>query len=350
MFEFRKNKIGIFSDIHIGVHRDSKFWHDVSSQWMDWFVNKMKSEGIEDIVFCGDYFHARDEVSVDTLHFGANLLKKLNDFNVLMIVGNHDCFLKESSEVNSLTPFNSWPNINVVDKPLYLNVGDKRLGFIPWGIKSNDIEPCDILFGHFEINNFKMNSFSLCKDGFDSDDLSQKNKMVFSGHFHLRDTRKIGNCEIIYVGNPFQMDFSDENASKGVYTLDIPTLKYSFTENTTSPLHYNLQLSDLISYASITKDVSKFFENNLVKLRIDRRVCPDDLEYLLQVYRSLNPRNIVVEQMADICKYGLDENKEDLSDFSIEEAILRYIDSMEGVTNSEELRKYCINLYETYSK
>ncbi len=350
MFKFRKTKIGIFSDIHIGVHRDSKFWHDVSAQWMDWFVSKMKSEGISDIVFCGDYFHARDEVSVDTLHFGSNLLRKLDEFNVLMIVGNHDCFLKESSEVNSLTPFNSWKNIKVVDKPFYLNFNDKKFGFIPWGIKSNDIEPCDILFGHFEINNFRMNSFSLCKDGIDSDDITSKNKLIFSGHFHLRDCRKIGSSEIVYVGNPFQMDFSDESATKGVYVLDTTKSEYSFIENNTSPLHYNLQLSDLMSYGSITKKVHSFFENNLIKLKVDRRVSPDDLDYLLQVYRSLSPRNIVVEQMPDICKYGLDENREDLSDFSIEEAILRYIDSMEGISNSEELKKYCINLYETYSK
>lgn len=350
MFKFNKPKIGIFSDIHIGVHRDSKFWHDISSQWMDWFVQKMHDENIEDIVFCGDYFHTRDEVSVDTLHFGANLLKRLKDFNVLMIVGNHDCFLKESSEVNSLTPFGHWPNVTIVDKPLYIQAFKKNIGFIPWGIKSNEINSSDVLFGHFEINNFKMNSFALCKDGFDTEDLTGNNKLIISGHFHLRDTREIGDSKIVYVGNPFQMDFSDENASKGVYTLDLKTLDMVFHENTHSPQHFNLQLSDLMSYGGITQEVKSYFNNNLVKLKVDRRVSPDDLEYILSVYKSLNPSNIVIEQMRDICKFGLDENKEDLSSFSIEEAIVRYIDSMDGVENSNEIKKYCVNLYQTYSK
>ena len=350
MFKFKNPKIGIFSDIHIGVHKDSKFWHEISSNWMDWFVQKMHEENIEDIVFCGDYFHTRDEVCVDTLHFGSNLLKKLNDFNVLMIVGNHDCFLKESSEVNSLTPFSYWPNITVIDKPTYIKSFGKNIGFIPWGIGAKDITPSDVLFGHFEINNFKMNSFSLCRDGFDSDELSEKNKLIISGHFHLRDMRQIGDSKIVYVGNPFQMDFSDENASKGVYTLDLNSLELNFHENNFSPKHFNIQLSDLMSYNTITDKVVSFFQNNLVKLKIDRRVSPDDLEYLLSVYKSLNPSNIVVDQMRDICKFGLDEDREDLSQFSIEEAIVRYIESMDGLENSEEIKKYCVNLYKTYSK
>lgn len=351
MFKFKGSKVGIFSDIHIGVHKDSKFWHDVSSKWMDWFVSEMKRQKIEDIVFCGDYFHTRDEISVDTLHFGSNLLKKLNDFNVLMIVGNHDCFLKESASVHSLTPFSNWSNVTIVESPMYIRSGSKKFGFIPWGVKFNEIEPCDALFGHFEINNFKMNSFALCKDGIDIDEISNSNKIIISGHFHLRDTRTIGDSTIYYVGNPFQMDFSDENASKGYYTMDLTSLDMKFYENKISPCHYNFQLSDLISYGGITKELKSKFENNLIKLKIDRRVSPDDLAYLIEVYKSLKPHDIIIEHIRDICQYGIDhENKEDLSDFSIEEAIIRYIDSMEGLTNCEELKKYCINLYDTYAK
>ena len=98
MSHFKKSKIAIFSDIHVGVHHNSKFWHDVSLDWAKWFIADLKEKGIEDIVFCGDYFHTRDEVSVDTLHFGSKLLELFKDFKLTMIVGNHDCFLKDSSE------------------------------------------------------------------------------------------------------------------------------------------------------------------------------------------------------------------------------------------------------------
>jgi metallophosphoesterase superfamily enzyme len=116
MSYFKKSEIAIFSDIHIGLQRNSKFWHDVTWNWANWFIKDIKKKGIKDVVFCGDYFHTRDEVSVDTLHFGTKLLALFKDFNLTMIVGNHDCFLKDSSEVNSISPYSEWPNVKIIEK------------------------------------------------------------------------------------------------------------------------------------------------------------------------------------------------------------------------------------------
>ena len=58
------NKIAIFSDLHLGVHQNADFWLGVSMKWADWYINELKSHNIKEIVFCGDFFHARDEISV----------------------------------------------------------------------------------------------------------------------------------------------------------------------------------------------------------------------------------------------------------------------------------------------
>jgi len=56
---FKKSRVAIFSDIHIGVHQNSKFWHDVSLEWAKWFVADIKKQGIEDVIFWGLLPHKR---------------------------------------------------------------------------------------------------------------------------------------------------------------------------------------------------------------------------------------------------------------------------------------------------
>jgi DNA repair exonuclease SbcCD nuclease subunit len=342
---FKKSRVAIFSDIHIGVHQNSKFWHDVSLEWAKWFVADIKKQGIEDVIFCGDYFHTRDEVSVDSLHFGTKLLELFEDLNVIMIVGNHDCFLKDSSEVNSISPYKNWRNITVVDKPLQVLYKNRKINFIPWGTHLNEIPVADFTFGHFEISLFRMNTFALCDDGFLAEEMLQKSPVVISGHFHLKDEKNYDNGKIVYVGNPFQMDFNDAGSTKGYYTMELETGEMIFTENTISPKHHNISLSYLISEKTITDKVRNLFENNLIKLKIDRRVSPDDLEFLINKFKSLRPTQFNVDYESDKSDYDLSEEKKDFSGVDVPQAIMDFIELMDA-NNKKDLTKYTIELYQ----
>jgi DNA repair exonuclease SbcCD nuclease subunit len=346
---FKSSRIAIFSDIHIGVHQNSKFWHEVSWKWAEWYISELKKRDITDIVFCGDYFHTRDEVSVDTLHFGSKLLELFKDFNLLMLVGNHDCFLKDSSEVNSISPYSNWSNITIVDKPLTISSFGKEINFIPWGIKLDQIPKADITFGHFEINLFKMNTFALCDDGFLAEDLLQKSSLIISGHFHLRDYREYSLGKILYVGNPFQMDFNDAGTEKGFYILDLKNNNLEYIQNDFSPKHTNILLSTLISKKTITENVKNMFENNFVKVKLDRRVSPDDLEFLLSFFKSLNPFQLSVEHQTNFNEYDLEEEKRDFSGIDMQQAIIEFIDMMD-VNNKKDLIEYTIELYKKLTK
>lgn len=342
---FKKSRVAIFSDIHIGVHQNSKFWHDVSLEWAKWFVEDITKQGIKDVIFCGDYFHTRDEVSVDSLHFGTKLLEIFKDFNVIMIVGNHDCFLKDSSEVNSISPYKNWENITVVDKPLHVSYKNRKINLIPWGTHLKDIPVADFTFGHFEISLFRMNTFALCDDGFLAEEMLEKSSVVISGHFHLKDEKTYEKGKIVYVGNPFQMDFNDAGSQKGYYIMDLETGEMIFTENTISPKHHNISLSYLISEKVITDKVRNLFKNNLVKLKIDRRVSPDDMEFLINKFKSLNPTQLNVDYEADKSEYDLDEEKKDFSGIDVSQAIIDFIDLMDA-NNKKDLIKYTIELYQ----
>jgi DNA repair exonuclease SbcCD nuclease subunit len=251
---FSKDTVAIFSDLHLGVGKDSKFWHDISYEWAQWFIEDLHKKNIKDIVFCGDFHHSRSEVSVNTLNFGHKILKLFSDFNVHMIVGNHDCYLKDSAEINSISQYNEWKNITVYSKPCNVDHNGKTINFIPWGTKLADIPNADYTFGHFEINLFKMNTYALCEDGFTAEELLEKTKTVISGHFHLRDQRNYSDGTILYVGNPFEMDFNDAGTSKGYYILDINTGEFEFTKNEISPKHVNLTLSYLVSEKNLTSE------------------------------------------------------------------------------------------------
>jgi len=345
MSYFKKSEIAIFSDIHIGLQRNSKFWHDVAWEWANWFIQDIKSKKIKDVVFCGDFFHTRDEVSVDTLHFGTKLLSLFKDFNVTMIVGNHDCFLKDSSEVNSISPYSEWPNVKIVDKLVTIEAFDKVINFVPWGIHYQDIPKSDITFGHFEINYYKMNTYAICDNGIEDEDFVEKSPIVVSGHFHLRDERNYSNGgRIVYVGNPFQMDFNDAETSKGYYTMDLKTGEMIFTENKISPKHYNILLSDLISEKTITEKIKNIFSNNLIKLKVDRKTTHEDIEFILDVLRGLNPSVFNIEYESNISEYDLEEQRKDFSGINIQQAIIEFIDLMDA-NNKKDLIDYTIELY-----
>lgn len=341
---FRTKKVAIFSDLHIGVHQNSRSWHAVAQKWAEWIIPELKAKKIKDIVFCGDYFHTRDEISVDTLSFGTFLLEMFKGFSITMITGNHCCYLKDSSEINSLAPFRHWPNVTVVSTPLSVTSHGHTFNFIPWGTELIDIPKADVTFGHFEIKLFKMNSFALCDTGFESKDLVDKSKLVVSGHFHLRDERHYENGTILYVGNPFQMDFNDAASSKGYYIFDVEDIAYTFVENTISPRHHNITLSQLVSEGTITDKIRLLITDNLVKLKIDRRISPDDLDILLNKLKSLKPLQLQVDHEYTSSEYDLEEDKKDLSGINIEQAITEFIELMD-INNRSEILAKTLELY-----
>lgn len=346
---FSNSQIAVFSDLHVGVHQNSRFWHNIAKNWSKWIIEDLKSKNIADIVFCGDYFHTRDEISVDTLHFGAQLLEQFKDFKITIITGNHDCYLKDSSDINSLTPFKRWSNVNVVDKIQCVESHGRKFSFVPWGADVKSISTSNIIFGHFEINLFKMNTFFICDHGVDANDLLKFSPLIVSGHFHLRDERSYKGGKILYVGNPFQMDFNDAGTSKGYYIMDVTDGSYTFTENLISPKHFNVTLSSLVQTGTLTAQHREQFHNNLIKLKIDRRISPDDADTLITKLRLLNPQQLVVDYEANFSAYDLDANRKDLSGIDVEQAIREFIDLMD-INNRKEVVDYTLELFKKIKK
>lgn len=343
---FNKRKVCCVSDIHVGVHQNSAMWHDISIQWAKWLRKQLEDADIKDIIIPGDLFHYRDEIAVNTIQIVTEMLMIWKDFNVVLLVGNHDAFYKDRSEINSLSILKGWQNITVIDEPTQVEYKGRKLMFCPWGTYINQIKKSDIVFGHFEIQSFKFNQHKVCEEGIKSDSLLKKAPLIITGHFHLREERNYKNGKILYLGNPYQMDFGDVNATKGWYELDLMTGDYEFTENDISPTHQKIKLSELVEIGSLNKQVRDRFKNNIVKLIIDLQVAPDDMDIMLKKFLELSAISITADYDVNFNKFGLEgESDHDLSGVDISVAIEEFVNLLEDVPNKQEIIDYTIDLY-----
>lgn len=274
----KKSKVAIFSDLHLGLYGNSETWHDIALKWADWIVKELKSKKIKDILFLGDFFHNRSEISVQTIHVASLILEKFRDFNMVMIVGNHDAYYKNRSDVHSLGLISGHDNVTIVDEHLEIEAFDKKLLFVPWNGKLPN-QKYDYIFGHFEIQSFKMNNYKVCDHGLTVSDFLSLTDTVFSGHFHTRNFKKYNEGCIHYVGNTFPHDFNDYGNVKGYHILDIENGDLEFFENTVSPKFQKIFMSRIKSYA---KDD---FQNNIVKLIVDLDATEKQVEKV-QTYIS----------------------------------------------------------------
>jgi DNA repair exonuclease SbcCD nuclease subunit len=322
------SKYAIFTDLHLGVHQNSSTWHGIALKWADWFVNDLKEKGIKDILFLGDFFHSRSEISVNTIHASSELLTRFIDFNLHMIVGNHDSYYKQKSDIHSLSILTGYPNISIYDKTTTKNIGNKTVTFCPWGFQYSEIEKSDIIFGHFEIESFKMNAHKLCEVGVKPKELLKKAKVIFSGHFHLNEEREYDDGKIIYVGSPFQLDFGERETQKGYYIIDFDDLTYNFYRNEVTPVHKRLLVSEMIEGEDIKDDIKDIVKDNFVKIVVDKQVDQKILDKFIHICSSFSPLSMIVDPLINF-EIANDLKDSDLSGIDISKAIVDFVNLLD---------------------
>ena len=344
MITINKSKVCIISDLHLGVHSNSAQWHETAINWAKWLTKELDSKKIKDIIFCGDWHHNRSEISVNTLQTSADILKILDKYNKIMVLGNHDIYYKHRIDVNSLSIFKDRKNITIVDSVDSVKLFDKTITFCPWNTDLVNIPKSDIIFGHFEIKTFKMNSYKVCEEGLSVNDLLDRSSLVISGHFHQRHEKEFSKGKILYVGNPFQMDFGDADNTKGYYILDIDDLTYNFYENTVSPLYRKVLLSDLVKHSNINEEIRSIFKNNIVKLKIDKNISQEDLTFLTSKLNLLKPEILTLDYDINFNKISDEPLSKDLSGIDITEAISEFVNLLE-IDCKADILDYTLDLF-----
>ena len=339
------SEIGIFSDPHYGVHRNSETWHKIALNHAKWTAEQFKARSIKDIIIPGDIFHDRNDIAVNTLHNVTDIFDCLRDFNIIIIVGNHDAFYKDKSDINSVSIFRGWSNITVVDKLVVLEAHGRKIALCPWGQNIEEVPACDLMVGHFEINSFKMNSFKVCTNGLKTSDLTSRAKLTITGHFHHREERKYNEGTILYVGCPYQQDWGDYGTTKGLYTLDLDTLKYEFVENNISPRYNKVRYSELASGIYTPESLRGFISGNIVKFFIDKPLEPDTVDTIIRKLVSIKPVEFTIEY--DYSQSSMINSEEaNAKDFniSVDNSISEFIDLLD-IKYRDKVKSYVTELY-----
>jgi DNA repair exonuclease SbcCD nuclease subunit len=340
------NKVALFTDLHIGIHKNSSTWHKIALNFGDWFVEVLERNKIKDIIFCGDFYHTRHEIEQTTLTCGVNFLQKLKKYNLIMIPGNHCCYFKHNSDVHSLTPFKEWSNITVYDVPTQVECFSKKIMFCPWGTTLEQMKESDYIFGHFEIANFKMNAFKVCEHGENSENLLERGTSIYTGHFHLRDCRLYDlNKTITYLGSPYEMDYGERDQAKGVTILDICTGETEFIENKLSPKHKKINLTDILQSPNLLKAITP---NNFISVNVDIDVSLENIEKLHTKLTGYTPLDIKIDFHQNEPTYTVENLKE--TDINIETAIHEYIEALDIVETKQPVLQKVLEIFEKANK
>jgi DNA repair exonuclease SbcCD nuclease subunit len=190
-----------------------------------------------------------------------------------------------------------------------------------------------------------MNSYKLCDTGTKTTDLLNKANLILTGHFHLREERDYNGKKIVYVGNPFEMDFGDTGSTKGYYLLDLNDLNLIFYENTFSPKHKKILLSELIQQNSTEKNNLKAaVDNNIVKLIVDTQATPDNIDALIKKISSYKPFSVSIDYKVNSNITITDDANVDMSGIDIGKAIEEFVNMLD-IQDKESIIGYCQELY-----
>lgn len=332
------SNVAIISDLHLGCHGDSENWHNITLKWGMWLKEELEQANITNIIICGDFFDNRNEIGVKTISVASELMDMFNDFEVTMIAGNHDLFYRNRTDINSISIFDGRENVDVISEMTLEKIGNKTVTYIPWGSDISKAPKSDIIFGHLEINGFKMMPGRVAEGVTAPKALTSKASLIFSGHFHLRDERKYKNAEIIYVGSPYQINWGESTNIPGYYILDVDTMDYSFVENVISPRHIkmssnNLQLEDI--------------SDNIIKIEIDSNTEEDVMETLKGQVFSNSPLEVQFNVLRD--ELAVDGDIKYSGSVDISEVMMDFVDELNVEDYKDDVKDKLVELYNKYT-
>ena len=341
--------VACITDTHYGAKKGSKYLHDYFELfYKNVFFPTLEEYKIQTVVHMGDAFDSRKSIDYQSLEWAKRVVfDPLKKYNVHMIVGNHDCYLKNSNHINSPDLLlKDYPNIKTYSSPTNIKLGELDICFIPWICSENfdetlqviDNTKANILMGHLELNGFKVNKHLVMENhGLDAK-IFKKFKKVFSGHYHTRSD----NGKIFYLGNPYEMYWSDVNDTRGFHIFDTKTLEHTPINNQYK-LFYNIYYDDTPHQSF---DVSKYV-NKIVKVIVKQKSKPKDFEKFIDKLYKIGVQELKIVENFEIIEnqdFVVDEEENTIS------ILNRYIDESEFSYDKNTIKTIFQNLYKQASE
>ena len=240
-------KIAIITDTHWGARNDSQaFTNYFIKFYEDIFFPTLLERDIRTVVHMGDIVDRRKFINYKTLYqMRHNFFDQCWDryISLHMIIGNHDTFFKNTNQVNSMDCLRMMMSgsegdgggmVRIYHDPTEVVFDGTKVFFQPWICPENKEQSLDaisntdaqILFGHLEVQGFEMHLGAINHEGL-SPKVFEKFEYAFSGHFH----HKSDNGNVYYLGNPYQITWSDYKDPRGFHIFDTETRELEFIQN-----------------------------------------------------------------------------------------------------------------------
>jgi DNA repair exonuclease SbcCD nuclease subunit len=350
-------KTAIITDQHFGARNDSIHFLDYYEKfYRDVFFPTLKSNSINTVLILGDTFDRRKYVNFYTLKRAKQMFFDVlyeKNIQVYMLAGNHDTYFKNTNKVNSIDLLlQEYDNITVIDSPqtIHLNYGEVAhdVCMIPWICADNydrtmeeiKVTSAQICMGHLEIQGFQMYRGISSEEGY-SRSIFKKFDMVFSGHYHHRHHQD----NIHYLGNPYELFWSDYNDTRGFHLFDLNTRELEFIENPNVMFHkvyYDDKKDSITEINNI--DLSKY-TGTYVKVVVVNKTNPYLFDKFMAKLYENNPVDVTIaEDMIDLTE-GVDDDMINEAEDTMT-IIGKYVDGIkEEHIDNEKLKTVMKELY-----
>ena len=320
-------KVAIITDTHYGARKGSKHLHDYFELfYKNVFFPTLEDNGIDTVIHMGDAFDSRKAIDFQSLEWAKRVVfEPLKKYDVHMIVGNHDCYYKNTNNVNSPELLlQTYPNIKTYSTVSEAEVGGLNILFIPWinaenyqdTLNSIKVSDSVCAMGHLELNGFRAHRGHVMEEGM-ACDVFEKFDKVFSGHYHTRSD----NGRIFYLGNPYEMFWNDVNDPRGFTIFDTETLEHIQIDNPYK-LFYNIYYEDTPHQMF---DASEY-ENKIVKVIVRKKSSPKNFEKFIDKLYSAGVQDLKIIENFNI---EVDEDFEINEEENTISILHRYVEESE---------------------
>jgi len=336
-------KIAIITDTHYGARKGSKHIHDYFELfYKNVFFPSLEEHNIDTVIHMGDIFDSRKAIDLQSLEWAKKVVfEPLKKYKVHAIIGNHDCYYKDTNYVNSPELLlNNYSNITTYSELAEINIDGLGILLIPWINSSNYdnaknvIQNCKskIAMGHLEMNGFQATRGHIMENGMEVNVFDNFTK-VYSGHFHTRSN----DGKIYYLGNPYEMFWNDVNDPRGFHIFDTETLTHT-------PINNPYRLFYNIYYEDTPHQLFDFteYDNKIVKVIVRQKTNSRNFERFIDKLYSSG-----VQDLKIIENFQLQENEE----FAISEEentitiLNRYVDESEIDLDKSKIKGILQDIY-----
>jgi len=276
-------KIIITADVHLG--RQGRLRDCV------WALRAMREYALEHeidvVVIAGDLFHDRVSINIEVGNAAIDFLREAKQEygqDWVIFPGNHDMFLKNSWDSNSLKFVGDYATL--VGEIGIVEIYGHRFWILPFihyekvfmkalrTIEEHHQEG-DVLLTHIGTHDATINMCFLCKHWSLVSFANSKFDRIYSGHFHCH--QQVGT-NMWYPGSPIPFNFDEGLMEHGFFVYDLETRDHEFVNIRDAGLL--LDETPAIDFITIgDDDLDKTVpENAKVRLHLGQNQTDDEYE------------------------------------------------------------------------